>query len=264
MNITSFLPLKVRAALRPWKHTLRDEWAEWIFGLDPQRIARWNQEWSTCHDFEARFAFAQRWFNISQIPSEIKALIDLVAIRDPQVVGEIGTYASGNSFLFTQSLPTLQHFIAVDLRVINRAKLRHFARPNLLIKTINGFSAAVPTLDQVRSSLHGRKFDFVFIDGDHEYAGVKADFLAYAQLTKAGGLIAFHDIVSDQHKQAESGAQFYAGQVYRLWAQLKRRFRTWEFIDNPKQYGAGIGVLELDSDNVSKLAEIGRLQVNDV
>ena len=36
-------------------------------------------------------------------------------------------------------------------------------------------------------------FDFVFIDGDHTYDGVRADWLAYSPLVRSGGLVAFHD-----------------------------------------------------------------------
>lgn len=48
---------------------------------------------------------------------------------------------------------------------------------------------------------------FMFIDGDHEYTGVKADFEAWAPLIKSGGEIAFHDTHLDGPGRvvAESG-----------------------------------------------------------
>jgi len=36
-------------------------------------------------------------------------------------------------------------------------------------------------------------FDMVFIDGDHGYAGVKADILGYTPLVRTGGIISGHD-----------------------------------------------------------------------
>lgn len=36
--------------------------------------------------------------------------------------------------------------------------------------------------------------DFLFIDGDHAYEGVKADFEMYSPLVRKGGLVALHDI----------------------------------------------------------------------
>lgn len=37
--------------------------------------------------------------------------------------------------------------------------------------------------------------DFLFIDGDHSYEGVKADYENYYKLVNPGGMIVFHDIV---------------------------------------------------------------------
>ena len=38
------------------------------------------------------------------------------------------------------------------------------------------------------------KIDFIFIDGDHSYEGVKADVNAWFPKLKSGGIIAMHDI----------------------------------------------------------------------
>jgi predicted O-methyltransferase YrrM len=43
--------------------------------------------------------------------------------------------------------------------------------------------------------LKGSEGDFLFIDGDHTYQGVKQDFQMYSPLVKKGGIVAFHDIV---------------------------------------------------------------------
>jgi hypothetical protein len=36
-------------------------------------------------------------------------------------------------------------------------------------------------------------YDFLFIDGDHSVAGVRADFRNYQSLVRSGGIIAFDD-----------------------------------------------------------------------
>lgn len=59
------------------------------------------------------------------------------------------------------------------------------------------------------------KFDFIFIDGDHTYDGVKKDFEMYKNLLSPRGVIGFHDI-DPNHIFADS----YAGQVYKFWQEL--------------------------------------------
>ena len=38
-----------------------------------------------------------------------------------------------------------------------------------------------------------RKIDFLWIDGDHSYEGVKKDIYHWTPLVKKGGFICFHD-----------------------------------------------------------------------
>lgn len=55
--------------------------------------------------------------------------------------------------------------------------------------------------DSVEAAKHfaslGFRFDFVYIDADHSYEGVKADLEAYWPLVKSGGIFAGHDFIAD-------------------------------------------------------------------
>ena len=81
------------------------------------------------------------------------------------------------------------------------------------------------------------KTDFLFIDGDHTYQGVKADFEMYAPLVRPGGLVVFHDIC--KHAEAMDC------HVDRFWQEIKNERQTREFVDNRDQGTCGIGVIEL-------------------
>jgi cephalosporin hydroxylase len=50
------------------------------------------------------------------------------------------------------------------------------------------------TLKQTKNIFDGELIDFIFIDGDHSYNGVKTDYEMYGPLVRKGGVISFHDI----------------------------------------------------------------------
>ncbi len=56
-----------------------------------------------------------------------------------------------------------------------------------------GMSYDPMTIQKVYQSASGG-VDLLFIDGDHQYASVLADWLLYSPLVRPGGVVAFHDI----------------------------------------------------------------------
>ena len=91
------------------------------------------------------------------------------------------------------------------------------------------------TLADLGGLVQGRGIDLLFIDGDHTYGGVKQDFVNYSGLVNPGGLIVFHDIC--KHRE---GMQC---EVDVFWNEIKSNHQHQEFIHDPRQGWAGIGVL---------------------
>lgn len=80
------------------------------------------------------------------------------------------------------------------------------------------------TVNNVKSILH--IVDFLFIDGGHDYATVKADWENYSPLVRPGGIVAFHDIGMPD--------------VRRLWDAAKKGFQSAEIVEKAGQWGIGV------------------------
>lgn len=183
-----------------------------------------------------------------QVSSEILLLMELVASAKPKTVLEIGTANGGTLFLLARSAPSDAHLISLDLPAgefgggyspIRIPLYKSFARKAQRVSLIRGNSHAAESFQRVKSLLNGNRLDFLLIDGDHTYDGVRQDFELYAPLVRQGGIVALHDV-----------AKHPAGHncdVDRFWAELKAKYRTCEFIENSAQGWAGIGVVFLDS-----------------
>ena len=81
------------------------------------------------------------------------------------------------------------------------------------------------------------KVDFLFIDGDHTYEGVKKDFEMYSPFVRIGGIVALHDINdSERHRSRNVN-------VSRFWKEIVEsgKYETIEF--NSNLDWAGIGVI---------------------
>ncbi|MEO8732948.1 MAG: class I SAM-dependent methyltransferase, partial [Flavobacteriales bacterium] len=77
--------------------------------------------------------------------------------------------------------------------------------------------------------------DYLFIDGDHTYEGVKADYERYRPLVRPGGKIVFHDVV--EHRSS-------ACQVDRFWRELRETVSYREYINSADQGKFGIGLVQ--------------------
>jgi len=90
--------------------------------------------------------------------------------------------------------------------------------------------------------------DLVFVDGDHSYKGVKADYEAYKGKCK---YIAFHDIL---------GLRDCEG-VKKFWLELTA-ITKYQFVDQNRNYASGIGVVEVSEITEKKSKPKGRPRKN--
>jgi predicted O-methyltransferase YrrM len=182
----------------------------------------------------------------NQVPQEIKQLLTLVHRLDVHRMLEIGTYNGGTLFLFSRMVNRDAKILSLDLPggkfgggypEFKAPFFSNFAVGNQKIYLLRENSHLPSSKGMVGSILVDDKLDFLFIDGDHTYEGVKKDFEMYSPLVRKGGLIAFHDIC--KHPPQLNCT------VDKFWNEIKGSYDFEEIIDNPSQNWAGIGVLHV-------------------
>jgi len=179
-----------------------------------------------------------------QKESEILRLLKYLKMKKPKIILEIGTASGGTLFLFTRIASSDATIISIDLPGgsygggYSKKKeylYRSFRLPHQILFLLRCDSHNNQTLLNVKRILNKRQIDFLFIDGDHSYKGVKKDFEMYSPLVNKDGLIAFHDIVI-HHK-------YKTVDVVKFWNEIKVKFNHEEIIDDVDQGMFGIGLL---------------------
>ena len=183
-----------------------------------------------------------------QVKEEILNLLSIVQKKKVSTMLEIGTWNGGTLFLFARTVNSDAKIISLDLPGgefgggFEKFKIpffSSFAQENQKIYLIRESSHLTSSLLKVESTLKGKELDFLFIDGDHSYNGVKRDFEMYSPLVRKGGLIAFHDILVNP---AETRCE-----VHLFWNEIKESYNYNELVNDPGQKWAGIGVILLDN-----------------
>jgi predicted O-methyltransferase YrrM len=181
---------------------------------------------------------------LQQYKSEIISLLKIIRELQPKIILEIGTFNGGTLFLFSRIISKDTLLISLDLPKARLGRfqidwrfflIKKFSLPHQKMRLLRADSHRSSTLNQIKKILDGQKLDFLFIDADHSYEGVKKDFEMYGPLVKRGGIIAFHDIVSQS-------ASF--NNVHKFWEQIKNQYKFDEFVSDSSQITGGIGILK--------------------
>ncbi|HET6242911.1 MAG: class I SAM-dependent methyltransferase [Bacteroidetes bacterium] len=197
-------------------------------------------------DYYLDLLYTKYYYFISpwQSRSELTRLLELIQELKPSTIAEIGTANGGSLFLFSRLAAPDARIVSVDLPNVKfgggyKSWRKNFFKKMVLPKQdlhlLIGDSHSSKMLGKVQILLPGKKVDFLFIDGDHTYNGVKKDFEMYSPFVRKGGMIAFHDIVK--------GDPELVGEVSKFWNEIKIQYRHLEIIENPDQKIFGIGVV---------------------
>lgn len=196
--------------------------------LDPYRT---NPEREFDHHFTALVANARKEYGTLWMYDELIATLEFLNEKFP-IKGnnflEIGS-AQGASFHCFSTLFNGKK-ISVDYPFnkgqssigIENSKLRHEHWTKYFndVTSISGKSQDIDTIEQVKTALNGELLDWLFIDGDHDYAAVIQDYELYKDFVAPGGFIGFHDVFNP-HPEVQGAVQAwkeisnsYEGQIW--------------------------------------------------
>ena len=199
------------------------------------------------------FSFKYDKFTIRPIQKikEMKSFIKILAEKKPKALLEIGTARGGTLFLLCKISHPNATILSIDLpegqfggQTYPNWKIplyQSFAKGNQKLHLIRSNSHNSNTFLEIKRLLDGTTLDFLLIDGDHDYEGVKQDFEMYSPLVSKAGMIVFHDINDGPIKNV--------GGVPKFWKELKNNYPHFEILENTQVEGYGLGILFNQKNN---------------
>jgi len=163
---------------------------------------------------------------------------DLVANMKPKKIVELGTHYGTSFWSFCQAVKDQK--LDTELEAIDTWKGEKHAgfygeEVFETVKTIKEkfyydlkINLIRKTFDEALAEFEDRSIDILHIDGLHTYESVKHDFETWLPKIKEGGIVLLHDVVVTRDGFG----------VYKLWKELKEKFKTIEF-----RHSYGLGVL---------------------
>lgn len=209
------------------------------------KIKKINQSYSLNNLVNFTFQLNNGFIKPFQIKSEILQLLKYLKINKPKIILEIGTCSGGTLFLFTRIAAYDATIISIDLPFglygggylkLKKPLYKSFILQNQNIILLRCDSHDYKTILRVKQLLNREKIDFLFIDGDHRYNGVKKDFEMYHPLVNENGIVAFHDILINYQDQTIG--------VHKFWNEIKTKYNFEEIVEDWNQNQSGIGILK--------------------
>jgi len=180
--------------------------------------------------------------------TELSPLLSLLKKRKLRTVVEIGTSKGGMLYALCKIAQPDSIIISIDLpggpfgggyTLKDIKKFRRYKKKKQKIYFLRKDSHKQATKKELMKKLNGRKIDFLMIDGDHSYTGVRKDWQLYSPLVKQNGLVAFHDILF--HPKVPKC------KVEKFWKEIKTNYKHATFIDRGNDCGwgqwGGIGII---------------------
>lgn len=203
-----------------------------------------SENWNSKRTIDFLFSKEAELIKPWQFYNEMLGLANEIEEIKPKVVVEIGTANGGTLFMACRLAASDATIISIDLPGgafgggFPEWKIpiySSFSGPNQKLHLLRGNSHSNEMIESLKKILGNTKIDYLFIDGDHSYEGVKEDFVKYEILTSPKAKIVFHDVVPHHDDSCN---------VYKFWNEIKEQYPHKEYVDDWKQQRFGIGVLK--------------------
>jgi cephalosporin hydroxylase len=172
---------------------------------------------------------------------EIRALAEYLMEREPATIVELGVHLGGTTMVFRAACPAAI-IVGVERDI---SEILQAVAQGADIWLYKGDSHEIRTREDVLRLLDVERIDFCFIDADHSFDAVLADWMIWSPVCAAVG---FHDI--RPHTGGNPALQPLGSHL--VWEGLKAgkamgAWRVHEFIDDSSGSDdtMGIGVIEL-------------------
>lgn len=156
---------------------------------------------------------------VSQRDWELAQLIEVFKAQQPKYIVEIGSQDGGTLYQWITHAPPGAVIVNIDIlenqtdpdAVLKRWQDWAHKRNDIRLYTFIGRSQSDEAIAFVKERMP--EINFLFIDGDHRYRGVKQDWINYGSMTN--GVVAFHDLMTPKN-----GVQDHIT-VGKLWNEIQ-------------------------------------------
>lgn len=181
------------AALAP----INDNHLNDIFA-DPEITKSWESDHSVIREI---FGDHDEFGGVN--PGDRRALYYLIRDKKPKSVLEVGTHIGASTLYIAKALQTNGdgHLTTVDIYDVNdpeNGSWKKYNQAKAPIENVKELSCsdhvnfvASPAVDFLMQ--HDQKFDFIFLDGDHQAGAVYQEVSASLKRLNQGGVILLHD-----------------------------------------------------------------------
>jgi predicted O-methyltransferase YrrM len=130
--------------------------------------------------------------------NELFKLYDLAkGLKNNSVALEIGSYIGASSLMIAKGLKKTSRLICVDTWQNDAMSEGNWDSYKVFHSNTTSVAKRIETMRMTSAEagvVFNDQLDFLFLDGDHSYEGVKMDFDIWFPKLKSGGIIAMHDI----------------------------------------------------------------------